>query len=368
MLTIEAIAHELRGCVTMFFLFWSFKLYPFRMRSRMMMLLYLFTVFTAFCYVKDVVFLMDDWKNSAYLNQLVNVIDLVTMPMVCGFFIEAVRPGSITPLRYRTAIGIQTLFIPLFLLTSSEVVVTAAFGVGYLMAILTILTVIVGAIRYRRLLAANLSYRERIDVQWVVVACLVYFLTLLAYILAFYQTTWLSEALYCFFSILIWTFLFLLSCRHRVKRMFLRSEQASADGEAPEDLEAVQPDDTGYTVNFNEELFAPRLAYCMEQQKLYLDPALSVRDVALAVGTNMTYLSVYLNRNLCVTFYDYVNRFRVEEACRIIESMSNTGRINMTDVAKQSGFNSISTFNRYFRKVKGIAPKEYYLQRFQGYF
>lgn len=34
-------------------------------------------------------------------------------------------------------------------------------------------------------------------------------------------------------------------------------------------------------------------------------------------------------------------------------------RISMTDVALQSGFNSISTFNRYFTKLKGITPTSY---------
>ena len=42
--------------------------------------------------------------------------------------------------------------------------------------------------------------------------------------------------------------------------------------------------------------------------------------------------------------------------------MSDIGRINMTDVAQQSGFNSVSTFNRYFKKVMGLTPKAYYLQ------
>ena len=359
MLTIEALAHSLRGCVTMFFLFWCFKLYPFRRRSRMMELLFICTLYTAFCHLKDVIFLVDAWKNNEYLNHVVNVIDLVTMPLVCGFFIEAVRPGSVTQRRYLTAVLIQSIFIPLFLLTSHIYVIWAAFSMGYLMAALTIVSVIVSAIRYRRMLSANLSYTERIDVMWVVAACLVYFITLLAYIISFYETTWLSEALYDFFSIFMWTFLFVLSCRHRVKRMFLRTDEASS-GETIDEVSLT--DEVGASMNINEEVLAPRLNHCMNQGKMYLNPTLSLRDVAQAMGTNVTYLSLYLNRTLGVTFYDFVNHFRVEEACRIIESMAERGRINMTEVAEQSGFNSVSSFNRYFKKVMGITPKAYYLQ------
>ena len=40
--------------------------------------------------------------------------------------------------------------------------------------------------------------------------------------------------------------------------------------------------------------------------------------------------------------------------------MVKSGRINMPEVSERSGFNSVSTFNRYFKKVKGLAPKDYY--------
>ena len=88
----------------------------------------------------------------------------------------------------------------------------------------------------------------------------------------------------------------------------------------------------------------------------------TLKEVAAASGTNMTYLSIYLNHYQHLTFYDYVNRFRVEEACHLIDEMSSTGRINMTEVAQRSGFNSVSTFNRNFKKTKGITPKEYYFK------
>ena len=35
----------------------------------------------------------------------------------------------------------------------------------------------------------------------------------------------------------------------------------------------------------------------------------------------------------------------------------------MSAVAEVSGFNSLSTFNRYFVKVKGVSPKSYYMSK-----
>ena len=97
----------------------------------------------------------------------------------------------------------------------------------------------------------------------------------------------------------------------------------------------------------------------MEREKLYLNARLSLSDLAAAVGTNKTYISTYLNGQGC-TFYDFINRYRVEEACRIIDQMATDGRIPMTDVAVRSGFNSISSFNRYFFRVKGVTPTAYF--------
>ena len=127
----------------------------------------------------------------------------------------------------------------------------------------------------------------------------------------------------------------------------------------------IESDEETSTVTINEEQIARQLTEIMTQRQLYLNPKLTLKEVAAAIGTNMTYLSIYLNHRLNASFYDYVNCYRVEEACRILSRMSGGERINMTEVAQRSGFNSVSTFNRNFKKTKGITPKEYYFNRIQ---
>ena len=99
----------------------------------------------------------------------------------------------------------------------------------------------------------------------------------------------------------------------------------------------------------------------MSQDKLYLNPKLTITDVATTIGTNKTYLSDYLNNTLNTSFFDYINNFRINEACRIIDAMPEEGRKSMVKVAEMSGFNSLSSFHRYFVKLKGISPKSYYV-------
>lgn len=71
----------------------------------------------------------------------------------------------------------------------------------------------------------------------------------------------------------------------------------------------------------------------METDRLYLNPLLSLNDLAMAAGTNKTYISSFINRG-GKTFYDYVNEYRISEACRIIDSTDE--RLSMADVASRS--------------------------------
>ena len=107
-------------------------------------------------------------------------------------------------------------------------------------------------------------------------------------------------------------------------------------------------------------MLASRLHHLMANEKAYLNPKIALGEVAVAIGTNKTYLSDYFNKTLGTTFYDYINSYRIAEACRIIDSMPKEGRTSMALVAEKSGFNSLSSFNRYFVKVKGVSPKNYY--------
>ena len=354
--TVEAFAHFIRGSISLFFVFWCIKIHPYRHRNRMMRLLFYTTIFLAFSYIKDSVFLFAQWKNSIWLDDFVNTVDLLFIPLVCAFFIEATNPGYPTRRQLAALLSMQALFIPLFLIFPDEIVVFCAFSVALVVAVATMYLVVVFSVRYRQYIKLNYSYRENIDVAWVVVSSVAFFISLFVYNLAFAGTTWLSESLYNIFSMALWTFLFLFSRRHRVVRILKPVE--NEDEQATEEIEEPKSDDDVVSHNY---ILAVRLEQKMSQDKLYLNPKLTTTDVATAIGTNKTYLSDYLNNTLNTSFFDYINTFRINEACRIIEMMPERGRKSMSVVAQKSGFNSLSSFNRYFVKLKGISPKSYYV-------
>lgn len=104
------------------------------------------------------------------------------------------------------------------------------------------------------------------------------------------------------------------------------------------------------------------LQHFMEQQKPYLDSQLTLQKLATLSDIPAYRISDILNKHIGVNFFDFVNRYRVEEWKRQIIGASSSTTIQ--EVAFQSGFNSKSSFNAAFKKHTGQTPSEYRAQYF----
>lgn len=92
-----------------------------------------------------------------------------------------------------------------------------------------------------------------------------------------------------------------------------------------------------------------------EEDNIFLNPKLNIVELSIAVGTNRTYISNYINQQLHTTFYEYVNGWRVRRAKQLLLSTTLT----LEEVAGKSGFNSLSSFRRYFTNSTGLTPASY---------
>lgn len=101
--------------------------------------------------------------------------------------------------------------------------------------------------------------------------------------------------------------------------------------------------------------FGPILKRMMEEQQLYLQPDIKINELAQQVGTCRTYLSNYLNQELGVSFSDYINRQRIEYAKAL---MAQSPNLALAEVAVASGFASVTSFVRNYKKFVGKAPRE----------
>ena len=85
------------------------------------------------------------------------------------------------------------------------------------------------------------------------------------------------------------------------------------------------------------------------------DEEISLKRVARAVNVSAGYFSELFHKATGVTFTDYVSRVRVEK----VKSLLQNPRLQITTIAYDTGFKSLSQFNRTFKQVTGTSPRAY---------
>jgi len=87
----------------------------------------------------------------------------------------------------------------------------------------------------------------------------------------------------------------------------------------------------------------------------YSNEELSLRRVARAVNIHPNYLSEKFKHVTGMNFVEYVARTRFEKACRLLHD----GDLRISDIAFAAGFQSLSQFNRVFKRLSGKSPTQY---------
>lgn len=123
----------------------------------------------------------------------------------------------------------------------------------------------------------------------------------------------------------------------RIYPQVLRKDTAAAPA-SPEDAEILR-----------------RLDLLMREQKIYQDPAFGRAELAREVNTGEANLSRLVNAHYSKTIPQLLNEYRVRDAQRLLAETS----ASIQNIFEESGFNSITTFNRVFKELAGESPKEY---------
>jgi AraC-like DNA-binding protein len=96
----------------------------------------------------------------------------------------------------------------------------------------------------------------------------------------------------------------------------------------------------------------------MEEEKIYLQPDLTLPQLASALSCSVNHVSQAINAGFGMSFFDYLNQLRVREATRLLQT-GDGDTPTVLNVALQVGFNSTSTFYVAFKKVTGKTPAEF---------
>jgi AraC-like DNA-binding protein len=96
----------------------------------------------------------------------------------------------------------------------------------------------------------------------------------------------------------------------------------------------------------------------MDRSKPYKTTDLTLPLLASKLKTTTHCLSQIINRYTSMNFYNFINLYRVNEAKRLMDDEANTNK-KIINIIYESGFNSKSVFNNFFKKFIGQNPSEY---------
>jgi AraC-like DNA-binding protein len=208
--------------------------------------------------------------------------------------------------------------------------------------------------RYLNYICMNYSNINEIDVSWLRPVFLFAIIGQLAWLFTSLYSNITCDIVYYISVIVLWLVVLRYSWNFQPIAIGTESEEAETsvyDGSLVTITDEASQGEVKNLLSFG------RLEKLMDEEKPYLRPSLTLKELAHELNTNRTYISNYLNQQMKMTFYDYINSLRIERAA--IPLMREHPEYKYEYVASESGFASISTFRRAFVKVTGQTPSQY---------
>ena len=115
------------------------------------------------------------------------------------------------------------------------------------------------------------------------------------------------------------------------------------------------------TQNDDNQDLAQRIYQSVEEQAMYLEPELTLEQLAQRLGLPARQVSNAINQVLNQNFFELINHFRSEKAKSLLKDPNC--HLNMLDIMHASGFNSKSAFNRCFKKHTDLTPTAFRKQQ-----
>jgi len=111
-----------------------------------------------------------------------------------------------------------------------------------------------------------------------------------------------------------------------------------------------------------KEKYSAILTRHMENKKPYLDPDLNLKILSDQVNIPLHHLSQVINSTFGQNYYDFINSYRIKESIRLLND-DVSGTKTILEILYETGFNSKSVFNTFFKKYTNLTPTQYRKQR-----
>lgn len=204
--------------------------------------------------------------------------------------------------------------------------------------------------RHKKNILNQFSDIEKIDLNWL--RLLTWCLGVLWFVVIFF------EGPYIFGGVVIFVFL-IGFFGNKQGTIFTSNAPPPTDGNPKEKYAK-----SGLKDDHSEELYQ-KLISLMKEEALYKNGEISIGEIASKLEVHPNYLSQVINEREGKNFYDFVNSYRIEEF-KLLLAIPKNQNFTLLALAYDCGFNSKSSFNRYFKKATGQTPSEYFTMVTQG--
>ena len=210
---------------------------------------------------------------------------------------------------------------------------------------------------YREYCEQNYSSMEDIDTQWVVRYLIMVVILGASYCfisLARFPTRLFTQQWLLFFVLFYSNEQVLFRPDPWKGRARVRKEDEKIEEENEDTEEYNDP-----SVMVNGMKCRDALEQWMATEKPYTNKDFRLTDLRQVLPLNRTYLSQFIKAEYDCNFYQYVTKYRIEEAKRLMRA---NPAMKMQDIAERSGFSSATVFGRVFARETGMAPSEWCAQ------
>ncbi len=269
-----------------------------------------------------------------------DILEMTAVPAALLLFRSIVEPQRRRGCLLAANVLIYTAGLVAFCITGYRIIYDVMMIFTVLYSVFIIAYGFVAMRRYNEILKENFS-DDGLSLYW------------LKYILYVYMGiiclwTWASLSRYSLFAVSIYNLCMIVFFGLICFFSYRQDDMLEA-------LQMLNSDDRSRDPAPKSHGFEDNLESMFMEREIYLDPKLTISDLARELGTNRTYASNFLNSQMHTNFYEYVNGWRVRKAKELLTTTS----LPLETVAEKSGFNSISSFRRYFTSSCRISPSAY---------
>lgn len=147
-------------------------------------------------------------------------------------------------------------------------------------------------------------------------------------------------------------FIYTISFRGYVQPKLLAQKEETEDNKPTESYQK-----SGLKKS-DADKYAKMITKLMQEEKLWLNPEVNLKEISQHSEIQQHYITQVLNEQLNKNLYTFVNEFRTNEVIRLFND-KKYNNWSIIAIAFESGFNSKSSFNTFFKKFTGKTPSEY---------